>query len=213
MKIGIIDYGVGNLLSLMRAVEHVGAQPALISTAESLSTYDKVILPGVGAFPYGMERLHQQQLVTAIQKFASQGKFLLGICLGMQLLFDRSTEFKEEKGLSILSGDIKELPDMDTQGNFLKKPNIGWLPLQISHPISFSSKNILDKIPTSESFYFVHSFSAHPTEEECIVAKAPFGSDSFTAVVQSGNIFGCQFHPEKSGPSGLKILENFLSLS
>lgn len=213
MKIGIIDYGVGNLLSLKRAFEHIGATPALVKTPELLSTYDKIVLPGVGAFPYGMEKLYQQNLVLAIQDLASQNKPLLGICLGMQLLYEWSAEFTGAKGLSILPGVIKELPDTDAQGNFLKKPNIGWRPLQIVVPSSSASRAILNNIPENESFYFVHSFSAYPTERSSIIAQAYFGSEPFTAMIQSKNILGCQFHPEKSGPAGLKILEIFLTLS
>lgn len=211
MILGIIDYGVGNLLSLQRAFEYLGFFPRLVATSKEINACDKIILPGVGAFPNAMKRLGDQGIVMAIQQFVLEGRPLLGICLGMQLLFDWSDEFNGASGLKVLPGRVKELPSRNNKGELLRKPHIAWSP--VSHSASYPniSQSILNNIPENENFYFVHSYSVHPDNEEHILGVASFGGERFVAMIQYDNIVGCQFHPEKSGIYGLKILENFIN--
>lgn len=209
MKIGIIDYGAGNLLSLCRAFEYIGVAPNLVSTSKEINNCDKLVLPGVGAFPCAMDKLKNLKLISTIQEFACQDKPLLGICLGMQLLFHWSEEFGKTTGLQLLPGGVRALPEKTLSGAQIKKPNIGWSPIIMSNEYKNEPKNILTDIPNREEFYFVHSYCAHPEDKKHILAVSIFGDNIFSSVVQYRNIFGCQFHPEKSGFYGLKILLNF----
>lgn len=209
MKLGIIDYGAGNLLSLCRAFEHIGIYPDLVTTAKEINNCDKIVLPGVGAFPYAMDKLKNMQLISIIQEFARQNRPLLGICLGMQLLFYWSEEFGITPGLQLLPGRVMALPDKTLNGNQIKKPNIGWCPVFRNNEYKSLHEDILSDIPNGEDFYFVHSYCAHPEDKKHILATSIFGDNVFSSVVRYKNIFGCQFHPEKSGLYGLQVLKNF----
>lgn len=196
MKVAIIDYGMGNILSVARAVERCGAEPVLVSTPEGLEGAERVILPGVGAFPSGMAELDRRGLVGPLRDYADSGRHLMGICLGMQMLFDRSYEFEETRGLGIIEGDVVKL-------NAARLPNIGWLPVWPSpeNPSPYLCES-------GARFYFLHSYAA---ETDAEVAHAEHEGETFCAAVQRGNVFGTQFHPEKSGPLGLRVLNRFIT--
>ena len=198
--IAIVDYGVGNLFSLKSSLERIGADAVVTGDAEQLRRADKIILPGVGAFRDAIAKLRANGLDRVVISEARAGKPLLGICLGMQMLFDRSTEYGEHTGLGLIPGSVEALkPDLPAD---LKVPHIGWNALKKigGHPLL---KNVQD----GDCVYFVHSYYAKDCAESTI-ATAEYGVD-VTAAVARGNVMGTQFHPEKSGNVGLGILRAF----
>lgn len=198
--IGIINYGVGNLQSVKNSLDFLNIPSAFITKAEEINSFEKIIFPGVGAFGVAIEKLNELGFAEEIKKFASQNKPILGICLGMQLLFDESREHGRHKGLGLIHGRV--LPFEDKVKN-LPLPQIGW------NDIAKNGESpILKNIDNGASFYFVHSFYCEPEEKTIIAASSDYGI-KFAAVVNKDSIFGCQFHPEKSQSAGLKILENF----
>ena len=202
--IGIVDYNMGNLRSVYNAFEKIGKKVSIVKEASKLKDYDKIILPGVGAFGDAMASLKEHGMKEAVLEFADSKKPLLGICLGMQLLFNKSYEFGENKGLGLIEGEVVEF-DKSKFSTRLKVPHMGWNEI-------FIQKNspLLNEIDDETYLYFVHSFHA-TCAEEFIVAKTTYGYD-FPSVVQKENIFGFQPHPEKSHENGLKILKNFIQL-
>lgn len=198
--VGIIDYGVGNLFSLRSSLASVGAEAIVSSDISVLEKADKLILPGVGAFGDASDKLYESGLDSFILSQVEKGKPLLGICLGMQLLFEESHEYGIHKGLGLLKGKIVGMEGRIPQG--LKIPHIGWNALQIER-----ESKILSGVQSGECVYFVHSFFAQGCEDS-LVATADYGMD-ITAAVEKGNIMGCQFHPEKSGAVGQRILSAF----
>ncbi|WP_341894458.1 imidazole glycerol phosphate synthase subunit HisH [Ferrovibrio terrae] len=208
--VAVIDYGVGNLLSVTRALSHVGCEPALCSDARGLERADRVILPGVGAFADGMAGLDRHGLTEAIRRFADTGRPLLGICLGMQMLLDTSTEFGSNEGLGLIPGSVIAIPNTGADNVPHKIPHIGWNRLL---PAAANIENpLLKDLPESASVYFVHSFMADPATPAHRVADCDYDGRRISAVIGRDNIHGCQFHPEKSGPVGLQILRNFVNL-
>ncbi len=198
--IAVIDYGVGNLFSLCSSLERIGAQAVVTSDPEIIAKADKLILPGVGAFADAAEKLRGSGLDTVIKEQAAAGKEIMGICLGMQLLFEKSYEFGEHEGLGLLKGSV--VPMEGTIPAELKIPHIGW------NALHFCKKSkLLRYIKDGDCVYFVHSFYAADCDES-IIATAEYGKE-LTAAVQQGNVMGCQFHPEKSGEVGLNILRAF----
>lgn len=202
MKITIIDYGLSNLLSVQRAFLHFGATVEITSSRRKVLDAQALVLPGVGAFKDGMQRLTDLSLVDAIRQKCEEGTPLLGICLGMQMLFDESDEFGTHPGLSLIPGRVEQIPPTDIQGETQPIPNIGWHALQMH-----KESSILNKI--KGEVYFVHSYEAKP-EPAHNVASICYGGRNICAVVQKDNVTGCQFHPEKSGTVGLSILQNYL---
>lgn len=204
-KVSIIDYGMSNLLSICRAFEHIGATVEVIDTPQQVENAGYLVLPGVGAFPDGMKELHTRNLVEPIREYAASGKPMLGVCLGMQMLLGKSYEHNETAGLDIIPGEVLPLPK-DSPG--FKVPNINW------HSIDPGRGGWKDSIfeSTAEStcFYFVHSYYARPHQESHILAGTNFGNLNFACAVKKDNVTGTQFHPEKSGEEGLKLLENFI---
>ena len=200
MKIAVIDYGVGNLFSLCRSLEFVGALPEITAEPDAISAADRVILPGVGAFGDAMDQLKRRGLDVFIRRLAASGKPLMGICLGMQLLFEKSLEFGEHEGLALIPGVIRPIGDVIATG--LKIPHIGWNALRKTRP-----HPLLGQVKDGECVYFVHSFYAD-TAAENIIADTEY-SARLTAAVAKDNVCGCQFHPEKSGDTGLSILKAF----
>jgi glutamine amidotransferase len=199
--IAIVDYGVGNLFSLKSSLAMIGADAIVTGSAEDLRKADKIILPGVGAFEDAANKLRLTGLDAVVIEQAKAGKPLLGICLGMQMLFDRSFEYGEHKGLGLIAGDVIDMrPQIPAS---LKVPHIGWNALKLKKP----AHPFFRYISEGDCVYFVHSYYAANCESATI-ATAEYGAE-LTAAVASGNVFGCQFHPEKSGRVGLNILRAF----
>lgn len=202
--IAIIDYGVGNLFSLVSSFKAIGADAVITSDENIIRQADKIILPGVGAFEDAAKKLRESGLDKTVISLAREGRPLMGICLGMQLLFKKSYEYGCHEGLGLIDADI--LPFEGKLESKLKIPHIGWNALQIKKADCPLFKYIND----GDHVYFVHSYFAQQHISQC-AASAEYGID-FTACVQQGNIFGCQFHPEKSGDTGLNILRGFCEI-
>jgi glutamine amidotransferase len=199
--VAIVDYGVGNLFSLCSSLEAVGAKAVVTSDRQVLRTADRIILPGVGAFADAARLLRESGLADTVCELAAGGKPLLGICLGMQMLFEKSYEYGEHPGLGLLEGEIRPIAEQIPAG--LKIPHIGWNALHFTQPDSPLFRYLKD----GDFVYFVHSFAAVHCERS-VLATAEYGAP-LTAAVGYGNVFGCQFHPEKSGRVGLQILRAF----
>lgn len=199
-RIGIVNYGMGNLRSVERALERVGAEPLVSSEPAELAGSDGLVLPGVGAFPKAMIRIRESGLETLLRERAAAGTPLLGICLGMQLLFDSSTEHGGADGLGLLPGPVR---GMASEG--VKLPHIGWSPLRLER-----NSPLTEGIADGEPFYFVHSFAPEPAEAQ-LLGSAEHGS-RFAALVGSHPVYGAQFHPEKSSVAGLRLLGNFAAI-
>ena len=202
--IAIVDYGVGNLFSLSSSLKALGLETEITADAEKLRAADKIILPGVGAFGDAKAKLDATGLVPVLQEEAEKKPFL-GICLGMQLLFDRSFEYGEHAGLGFVSGQVVDLHD-DLEDKALKVPHMGWNSLQI-----VKDDPIFKYFENGEYVYYVHSFYA----KDCLpstLGTSQYGNVSVTGVVRSGNVYGTQFHPEKSGDAGLRLLRAFADL-
>ena len=200
-KIGLIDYGMGNLYSVQLAFKRLGQNLNIVHNKNTFKSCDALILPGVGAFDPAMINLEKTDLIPDIKSWVTNGKPLLGICLGLQLLFESSDEGKL-KGLGLIKGHIHRLP----QENNERVPNMGW------SPISEINKSPLLKNDNDENWmYFVHSYAAHPLEEKDIAATTKYGAKNVTAMVWHKNTGACQFHPEKSGNSGELLLLNWIN--
>lgn len=201
--IAIIDYGVGNLFSLSSSLSHLGLSAVVTKDADTLRRADQIILPGVGAFADAAEKLRQTGLVEVICQQAAEGKPLLGICLGMQLLFQKSYEYGEHEGLGLIPGVVAPLkPDIPAA---LKVPHIGWNRLELVKP-----DPLLKNLSGGEYVYYVHSFYAKNCEK-AVLAQSEYGT-AVPGAVRCGSVWGCQFHPEKSGAVGLSILKAFSEL-
>ena len=198
----IIDYDAGNLRSVEKAIALLGGDPVITRDRETILKADHVILPGVGAFGDAMEKLNQYGLTEVVREVAQAGIPLIGICLGMQLLFERSDESDGVPGIGVLEGDIIKIPD--TPG--LKIPHMGWNSLDIR-----PGTRLYEGIESGSYVYFVHSYYLKARDEAIVAASTEYGCH-IHASVESGNVFGCQFHPEKSSTVGLSILKNFLSV-
>ena len=202
--IAIVDYGVGNLFSLVSSFEAIGVSTVVTGDQSVIEKADKIILPGVGAFGDAIAKLRQTGLDSVVIEQAKAGKDLLGICLGMQLLFDKSYEYGEHTGLGLISGSIKPIADVIPRD--LKIPHIGWNALQFCGEKSKIFKYLKD----GDFVYFVHSFYGADCTDS-VIATTAYGA-TLTAAVGKGNVYGCQFHPEKSGEVGLKILKAFCDM-
>lgn len=201
--IAIVDYGVGNLFSLKSSFDFIGEQVVVTSKEEEIINADKIILPGVGAFGDAIKKLKDTKLDKVIIEQARKGKHILGICLGMQLLFDKSYEYGEYSGLGLISGNVKSMSGVINEE--LKVPHMGWNGLIIK-----KESPLFKYVKNGEHVYFVHSYYGADCTES-VIATAEYDKE-LTAAVQNGNVFGCQFHPEKSGEVGLKILKAFCEL-
>ena len=198
--IAIVDYGVGNLFSLLSSLRALDLEAEVTGDAGRLRAADRIILPGVGAFPDAMDALHASGLTDAVLQAAKEKPFL-GICLGMQMLFEESDEVRPCRGLGLLPGRIERIETS------LKLPQIGWNALDILRPNAMT-----EGLENGSYVYFVHSFMAHPADENDLAAVTDYGT-RVPAMVARGNLFGCQFHPEKSGEVGLAMLRNFAKLT
>ena len=201
--IAIIDYGVGNLFSLISSLKKIGADIVVTADSSVIESADRIILPGVGAFQDAASKLRDTGLDKVIVKQAQSGKKIMGICLGMQMLFEKSYEYGEHKGLGLLKGNI--VPMLGYIPNNLKIPHIGWNALHFTR-----DSDLFKYIKNDDCVYFVHSFFAADCDDS-VIATAEYGKE-ITAAVQKDNVMGCQFHPEKSGEVGLNILKAFCEM-
>jgi glutamine amidotransferase len=198
--IGLVDYGMGNRRSVEKALEHVGASVLVSSDPAALASADALVLPGVGAFPKAMERLRALGLDGFLIERAAAGVPLLGICLGMHLFFDRSSELGGSEGLGVVAGSVRALETGE-----LKSPQIGWNEVRWERPAA-----VLDGLGDAAAFYHVHSFVAVPEDSSDVLGSAEYG-ERFAAVVSHGSLLGVQFHPEKSSHDGLRLLANWVA--
>ena len=207
-KVTIIDYGIGNVLSVKRAFEYCGAEVIVTSDPKLVYEAERLVLPGVGAFSDGMKGLKDRDLIKPIRMYAKENKPFLGICLGMQMMMDKGEEFGNHEGLGLISGNVIKIPSFDLNGNKKKIPHIGWNFLLEE---SNWSGTILQGINKDENVYFVHSYMAEPLKKENVLATCFYKEQKIVSVLRSGNLYGCQFHPEKSGSIGLKIIYSFIN--
>jgi len=200
-RIAILDYGMGNLRSVEKAFEHVGADSEITRDHERVRACDGVVLPGVGAFPKAMEEVRRLGYDALLRELVAAGRPVLGICLGMQLLFETTTELGGDEGIGLLPGPVEQL-----EANGLKVPHIGW------NPVGWQAESELSAgLADPTAFYHVHSFAPRPRDPSHVLGTATYGSEFVTAVA-SPPVYGVQFHPEKSGPDGLRLLANFVAL-
>jgi glutamine amidotransferase len=202
VRVALLNYGMGNLTSATMALEHVGAEVELTSDAERVRAADAVVLPGVGAFPKAMEAVRRLGLDELVRERHQAGVPILGICLGMQLLFESSTELGGASGIGLLAGTVEPL-----DGGGLKIPQIGW------NEVSWRPEKQLGRgLGDRAAMYHVHSFAVKPADPEIVAGTATYGNE-FISAVEDGNLFGVQFHPEKSSRDGLRLLKNFVSVA
>jgi glutamine amidotransferase len=199
-SLGVVDYGMGNLRSVQKGLQYAGAEADLCSEPERLSGYQGLVLPGVGAFGDAMDNLRSRGMVEALQEYIFSGRQMLGICLGLQLLFEYSEEHGWNEGLGVIPGGVTRLPDTD------KVPHMGWNVLKTRQDVP-----LFKGLPEGSMFYFVHSFYCQPADEEFITGTTVYGLE-FACAARNGNVWGVQFHPEKSSTLGLRILKNFTEM-
>jgi glutamine amidotransferase len=212
-KVVIVDYGVGNLLSVGRALEHCGATVVMAEDASALIGASRLVLPGVGAFGDCITALRSRGLDHAVLEHVAKGLPLLGICVGMQMLLDASEEFGHHEGLGIIPGLVSAIPQVDTEGRALKVPHIGWSSLVLPEEGQVSWEGTpLALLQPGSAAYFVHSFYAQPAIKAHRLADSIYGGRRITAAVGRNGVFGTQFHPEKSGAVGLSMIADFLAL-
>ena len=201
-RIAILDYGMGNLRSVGKALERVGAEPSLTSDHARVRDADGIVLPGVGAMPKAMARVRERGLDRLLRERVDASVPVIGLCMGMQLLFDSTTELGGAEGIGLLHGPVEAL---DAHG--LKVPQIGW------NPVSWRRSSPLNQgLPAPCAFYHANSFAPRPAEDDAVLGTAEYGSE-FVSVVEQAPVYGLQSHPEKSGPDGLRLLKNFVSLA
>lgn len=207
MKIGIIDYGMGNLFSVEQALKRLGCEVKITSNYDELLAADALILPGVGAFQDAMKKLQEANLLSLFDEVVRSNKPLLGICLGMQLLFEESEENGYGKGLGVFQGQIKRFSGVDSQGKSYRVPHMGWNDLQFAKRPTWLADA---ELPDDRYVYFVHSYYAANMDAADLVAYADYGDVQVPGIVQKGSITGMQFHPEKSGTCGVYLLKQWL---
>lgn len=208
----IVDYGIGNLLSVARAFERCGAKATVTGNAEELAGAERLVLPGVGAFGDCVASLRNRNLFEPLRAYALSGRPFLGICVGMQMLFDESDEFGRHQGFGLIPGKVTAIPTKWDDGGSRKVPHIGWNALLKPRDSDNWEQSILSHTREGESVYFVHSFAGSPVEPRHRLADCDYLGARLCAAVKSGNLYGCQFHPEKSGETGLRIIRNFIEL-
>ena len=207
MKTIVVDYGLGNVFSVCRAFEHCGSTVELSSDPDKISRADFLVLPGVGAFPNGISNLKEKNLIPPIRAFLETKRPFMGICLGMQLMLTKGEEFEDSEGINIIGGSVVPIPNTGTNGQGMRVPHIGWSSLNSSNPKV--EDTILSHV-IGQDVYFVHSFEAKTASEENLLATVDYGGNPITAAVFKDNVYGLQFHPERSGLVGLSIINSFL---
>ena len=211
-RVVILDYGLGNLLSVKRALENRGADVEVTDDPQVILVANSLVIPGVGAFADGISELNKRHLVEPIQRYAASGRPLLGICLGMQLLFSESEEFGMHRGLDLISGRVLAIPNQTVNGKWRKTPHIGWNEIRLPPARRTWESTPFAGLAEGAATYFLHSFAAVPADTSVRLANSDHEGFPIAAAVLQGNILGCQFHPEKSGETGLTIIDNFLSM-
>ncbi len=211
-KVVVVDYGMGNLLSVRRALEHVGAEVEQCADPNALGVAPKIILPGVGAFADGMAQLRRLGLDVALREAAQRRTPIMGICLGMQMLFDSSEEFGHSAGLGLIPGRVVGIPRVGENGVLRKIPHIGWNDLVLAGGRQNWRGSALEAVAEGSSVYFVHSFMAVPDDPADCLSNCLYEGQALTAAVAHGHVSGCQFHPEKSGQVGLSVMRQFLAV-
>jgi glutamine amidotransferase len=211
-EVTVVDYGMGNVGSVLRALSACGAVSRLTSAPAEIAAAPRLVLPGVGAFADGMEELRRRGLIDPIHSFARSGRPFLGICLGMQMMFTTGEEFGVVAGLGLVAGNVQAIPG-GSDGNSRKIPHIGWNRIAPSGSGADWQGSILEGIGADAATYFVHSYAAVPDSPDHLLAHCDYDGCRIAAAIRSGALYGCQFHPEKSGPTGLHILRNFLALA
>ena len=212
-RVTVVDYGLGNLHSVERAITHLGAEVIITSDTNEISQASSLILPGVGSFREGMMGLEKRGLIEPIRSFAMTGRPLLGICLGMQLLMSMGDELGMHTGLNVIKGKVVRLPFNRSSASRNKVPHIGWSLLERPKQIFSWDGTILQGLGNIDFVYFVHSYVVMADSTANVLALTTYGGFNFSAVIKQEEVYGCQFHPEKSDRVGLKILENFLGLT
>ena len=207
-KVCILDYGIGNLKSLSNVFSKIEIDVIITSDHKKILSSDYIILPGVGAFANAMEKLKNLNLDEVVVEYINKGKPFMGICLGMQMLFEKSEEFGITKGLGIIKGDVIKIPSKKKD---MKLPHIGWNTLNSVNDALWND-SVLTNVRKEDSVYFIHSYCCLPKVNKSIIANTTYEGITLCASVQKDNVLGVQFHPEKSGPVGLKIINNFLKI-
>jgi len=208
-RVVVVDYGVGNLLSVTRALAACGAEPELSADAARIEAAPLLVLPGVGAFGDCMTELGRRGLVEPVKRRLAAGAPALGICVGMQMLLEIGEEFGEHAGLGLVRGRVRAIPRTRADGTPHKIPHIGWSPLVVPEGGSWAG-TILDGVEPGAACYFLHSFAAEPADPACCLADCDYNGRRLCAAVRVGRVTGVQFHPEKSGATGLRILRGFV---
>ncbi len=207
----VIDYGIGNLLNVVRALQHEGAEVTVVDQAHQVEQLpERLVLPGVGAFTDGMREMHARGFDDLVRRFADTGRPFLGICVGAQMLFDVGEEFGDHAGLGLIPGRVQPVPAFDSTGERHCIPHIGWSRLELPPARASWDDTILSRIKPGEPVYFVHSFAPVPTHEAHRLADTFYGGVRICAAVARDQIYGCQFHPERSAEHGLAVLAAFL---
>lgn len=207
--VAIVDYRLGNLFSVKMACAVAGLDAVITSDRHAILSADAVILPGVGAYGDAMAALTELDLVSVLRDVASMGKPVLGVCLGMQLLMSETEEFGRHRGLGLIDGAVVRLEGLRPDGRPLKVPHIGWNTVEPAGDAAAWTTTPLESVPSGAYMYFVHSYVARPVDERVVRSTTQFGSTRFCSSLQQGNVFACQFHPERSGPDGLRMYHNF----
>lgn len=210
-RVVVVDYGMGNLLSVQRGFQACDARVEISADPDSIRKAERLVLPGVGAFKDGMHELQKLSLCEAIHDFVHTERPLLGICLGMQMLLDESEEHGVNPGLGLIAGRVEQIPRSGPQPNATRKiPHIGWSAIRSPHENTSWNSSVLQGLAEGEFFYFVHSYRAVPDDARDLLAVCEYEHIQISAVIAHDNVTGCQFHPEKSGEAGLGILSRFL---
>lgn len=209
-KIAIVDYQLGNLFSVQQACLHIGHEADIVSTPKQLMNADYAILPGVGAFRDAMQNMQKLDMVSPLKDFIASGKSFMGICLGLQLLFTESEEFGITKGLGVIEGSIKKFPSsLVENGEYVKVPQIAWNQIHSVDEKKWKASPLYT-CNSLDYMYFVHSFYAVPKSQEVILSSTEYGGIQYCSSLLKDNVFACQFHPEKSGLTGVEIYKNWL---
>ena len=208
-EVVIIDYGICNLFSVRRAFEHCGASVTVSDDPHTLASAPRLVLPGVGAFADGMRGLNERGLDRVVVDYAASGRPLMGICLGMQMLATLSEEFGEHRGLDIIPGRVASIPRFAPDGKPYKVPHVGWADLQTGDHSRDWRDSILDGLAPGDAVYLTHSFAVQPEDESHRLAYCNYNGAQVTSAIRKKNVYGVQFHPEKSGTVGMRIISNF----